>query len=179
MWREVKQSLLFTIVTMVLFGGLYHVALWGIGRVAFADQADGSLIHRSDGSVIGSRFIAQPFTRPEYFHPRPSAVDYNAASTGGSNYGPANPVHLAAVQARIDAIVARDGVAPAGIPSEMVTTSGAGWIRTYRRRAPNCRLREWRGVDASTWRACAHSSSLTRKRRRWASSAAHASTCSH
>ena len=90
---------------MVLLGGVYHVVLWGIGRVVFPSQAEGSLIRRADGTIVGSRLIAQKFTRPEYFQPRPSAVDYNAASTGGSNYGPSNPDHLKAVQERLDAIV--------------------------------------------------------------------------
>ena len=74
----------------------------------------------------GSRLIAQKFTRPEYFQPRPSAVDYNAASTGGSNYGPSNPDHLKAVQERVDAITKQEGVTADRVPSEMVTASGAG-----------------------------------------------------
>ena len=126
MLREIKQGVLFTLVTMGLLGGVYHAALWGIGRSLFPDQAEGSLVRRADGTVVGSRLIAQAFARPEYFHPRPSAAGYNAASTSGSNYGPSNPDHLEAVQERIDAIVAEDGVRPAQIPSEMVTASGAG-----------------------------------------------------
>ena len=126
MIRELKQGILFTLVTMVLLGGGYHVVLWGIGRVAFPAQAEGSLIRRSDGTIVGSRLIAQKFTRPEYFQPRPSGVDYNAASTGGTNYGPSNPDHLKAVQERLDAIVKQEGVAAAQVPSEMVTASGAG-----------------------------------------------------
>jgi K+-transporting ATPase ATPase C chain len=70
--------------------------------------------------------IAQKFTRPEYFQPRPSGVDYNAASTGGTNYGPSNPDHLKAVKERLDAIVAQEGVTPRQVPSEMVTASGGG-----------------------------------------------------
>jgi K+-transporting ATPase ATPase C chain len=123
---DLKRGLLFTVVTMVLFGGVYHAFMWGLGRVLFPDQAEGSLIRRADGTVVGSSLIAQAFTRPEYFQPRPSAVDYNAASTGGSNYGPSNPDHLKAVQERLDAIVAKEGVAPASVPSEMVTASGGG-----------------------------------------------------
>src|SRR5215204_3229220 len=111
MVKEIKQAILFTIVTMVLLGGGYHVVLWAIGRVAFPAQADGSLIRRADGTIIGSRLIAQKFTRPEYFQPRPSAVDYNAASTGGSNYGPSNPEHLDLVQERLAAVIARESVA--------------------------------------------------------------------
>jgi K+-transporting ATPase ATPase C chain len=126
MVKEIKQAILFTIVTMVLLGGGYHVVLWAIGRVAFPTQAEGSLIRRPDGTVVGSRLIAQKFTRPEYFQPRPSAVDYNAASTGGTNYGPSNPDHLKAVQERLDVITKQDGVTAGQVPSEMVTTSGGG-----------------------------------------------------
>jgi potassium-transporting ATPase KdpC subunit len=75
---------------------------------------------------VGSRLIAQKFTRPEYFQPRPSGVDYNAASTGGTNYGPSNPDHLRAVQERLDAVTKQEGVPGAQVPSEMVTTSGSG-----------------------------------------------------
>jgi K+-transporting ATPase ATPase C chain len=126
MLKEIKQGVLFTVVTMVLLGGAYHVLLWGIGSTMFSAQAEGSLIRRADGAVVGSRLIAQEFKRPEYFRPRPSAAGYNAASTGGSNYGPSNPDHLTAVQERIDAIVKEDGVQASQIPSEMVTASGAG-----------------------------------------------------
>jgi K+-transporting ATPase ATPase C chain len=126
MLTELKRGVLFTLVTMILLGGGYHVVLWGVGRVLFPSQAEGSLIRRADGTIVGSRLIAQKFTRPEYFQPRPSAVDYNAASTGGSNYGPSNPDHLKAVQERLQAIRTLEDAAPGGVPSEMVTTSGAG-----------------------------------------------------
>jgi potassium-transporting ATPase KdpC subunit len=126
MLREIKRGILFTAVTLVLFGVVYHLALWGVGRAVFPSQAEGSLIRRSDGTIVGSRLIAQKFTRPEYFHSRPSAVDYNAASTGGSNFGTTNPDQLKAVGERLDAIVALEGVPANKVPSEMVTASGAG-----------------------------------------------------
>lgn len=126
MLREIRQGMLFTIVTMVLLGGLYHVALWGIGAALFPAQAEGSLVRRADGTVAGSTLIGQRFTRAEYFQPRPSAVNYDAASAGGSNDGPSNPRHLETVQARLDAIVQRDGVTANQVPSEMVTASGGG-----------------------------------------------------
>jgi len=126
MLTELRRGVLFTAVTMVLLGGGYHVALWAVGRVAFPAQAEGSLIRQADGTIVGSRLIAQAFTRPEYFHPRPSGVDYNAASTGGTNYGPSNPDHLKAVRERLDASTALEGAAPAQVPSEMVTASGGG-----------------------------------------------------
>jgi len=126
MLKQLKQGVLFTVVTMLLFGGGYHVVLWGIGTTMFPAQAEGSLIRRPDGTVVGSRLIAQKFTRPEYFRARPSGVDYNAASTGGTNYGPSNADHLAAVRERLDAVTQDEGVTAAQVPSEMVTTSGAG-----------------------------------------------------
>jgi potassium-transporting ATPase KdpC subunit len=126
MLQEIRQAILFTVVTMVLLGGVYHVMLWGIGAAVFTTQAEGSVLRRADGTVVGSSLIGQRFTRPEYFHPRPSAVDYNAASTGGSNYGPSNPDHLKAVRERLDAIVQQDAVAASQVPSEMVTASGGG-----------------------------------------------------
>lgn len=124
MITDIKRSVLFTLVTMVLFGGLYHALLLVIGSAVFPSQAEGSLIRRPDGTVVGSRLIAQPFARAEYFHPRPSGVDYNAAATGGTNYGPSNPDHLDAVRARVEAI--RAAGETAAVPSETVTSSGAG-----------------------------------------------------
>jgi K+-transporting ATPase ATPase C chain len=126
MVKEVKQAIVFTAVMMVLLGGGYHAALWAIGRMAFPIQAEGSLIRRPDGTIVGSLLIAQKFTRPEYFQSRPSGVDYDAASTGGTNYGPSNPDHLEAVQERLDVITKQDGVTASQVPSEMVTASGSG-----------------------------------------------------
>ena len=126
MVNEIRQGILFTVVTMVLLGGGYNLLLWGVGQVVFPVQAEGSLIRRADGTVVGSRLIAQKFTRPEYFQPRPSGVDYNAASTGGTNYGPSNPDHLKTVQERLDAVMTQEHVAAGRVPSEMVTASGAG-----------------------------------------------------
>lgn len=126
MTRELRQALRFTLVTLPLCGGVYHGAIWAIGRVAFPAQAEGSLVRRADGTVIGSRLIAQPFTRAEYFHVRPSGVDYDAASAGGTNYGPSNPDHLQAVRARLEAVTKLEGVAASVVPSEMLTASGSG-----------------------------------------------------
>jgi K+-transporting ATPase ATPase C chain len=125
MGKELKHAILFTVVTMVLVGGGYHLAFWAIGRVVFPAQAEGSLIRR-DGAVVGSQLIAQRFTRLEYFQPRPSGVDYNAASTGGTNYSAANPDHLTAVQERLDTVTKQEAVPAHQVPSEMVTASGGG-----------------------------------------------------
>jgi K+-transporting ATPase ATPase C chain len=126
MFKEIRQGILFTMVTLVLIGGAYNVLLWAIGQSVFARQAEGSLIRRGDGTIVGSRLIAQKFTRPDYFHPRPSGVDYNAAATGGTNDGPSNPEHLKAVRERLDALTRQEGVTAGQVPSEMVTASGGG-----------------------------------------------------
>ena len=126
MLKELRTAILFTAVAMLLFGGAYPTLLWGIGWLASPVQAKGSLVSRPDGTAIGSRLIAQKFTRPEYFHPRPSGVDYNAAATGGTNYGPSNPRHLKAVRERTEAIAAREHVTADRIPADMVTASGGG-----------------------------------------------------
>jgi K+-transporting ATPase ATPase C chain len=76
-----------TLVLLVLVCGVYPAIVWVVGQVAFPHQANGSLIVRG-GRIVGSSLIAQPFTSDRYFHPRPSAVDYNAQASGGSNLGP-------------------------------------------------------------------------------------------
>lgn len=126
MITELKRALLFSTFTMFLLGGGYNALIWVIGRAVFPAQADGSLIYRPDGTVAGSRLIAQRFTRPEYFHSRPSGVNYNAASAGGTNYGPGNTDHLAAVRARLTALTTLEGVPASRVTSEMVTASGSG-----------------------------------------------------
>jgi len=123
---ELRKALLFTLSTIVIFGGVYNLLLIGVGRTIFPEQAEGSLIRRANGTVVGSRLIGQKFAKPEYFHSRPSGVDYNATSAGGTNYGPSNPDHLKAVRERLDAVIAEDGVAASDVPSELVTASGGG-----------------------------------------------------
>jgi K+-transporting ATPase ATPase C chain len=126
MMQDLRRGVRFTIVTMVLFGFGYHVVLWMVGRLVFPIQAAGSLVQAADGRTVGSRLIAQKFERPDYFHPRPSGVDYNAASSGGTNYGPSNPDHLTGMRGRLDAILKREGISASQVPSEMITSSGGG-----------------------------------------------------
>ena len=126
MLLELFRAVVFSAATLLLFGGAYHGLLWGIGRVAFPAQAEGSLIRRADGSVVGSRLIAQRFTRDVYVHPHPSAVDYDASSTGGSNYATSSPDQRKLVRDRLAEVQARERVAAADVPSELVTASGSG-----------------------------------------------------
>ncbi len=126
MITEVKRAVLFTLTTMMLFGGAYHGVVWAFATALFPAKASGSLVRDGQGKMVGSSLVAQAFTRDEYFHPRPSAVDYNADAAGGSNYGPTNPDHLDAVRERAAAIAKGESVDIGAIPSEMVTASGAG-----------------------------------------------------
>ena len=88
--REMWNSLRIIIVLLVLCGGVFPLVVFAIGQVAFNSQANGSLITDNRGRVIGSHLLGQQFTRPEYFHGRPSVVSYDASNSSGSNVGPTN-----------------------------------------------------------------------------------------
>jgi K+-transporting ATPase ATPase C chain len=118
---------LFSALTL-LCGVLYPAAVTGVGRVAFAHQADGSLIE-ANGKTVGSTLIGQPFAAPGHFWGRPSAtapMADNAAGSGGSNQGPTNPALLDAVKARVDALKALAPGNNAPIPVDLVTASASG-----------------------------------------------------
>jgi potassium-transporting ATPase KdpC subunit len=89
MFKELKAGFLMMLVMTVLLGFVYPAVITGIAQVVFHDQANGSLI-LSGGQVIGSRLVGQNFTKPEYFHPRPSAAGggYDPTASAGSNLGP-------------------------------------------------------------------------------------------
>jgi K+-transporting ATPase ATPase C chain len=89
--RHLTANLWLLLLTILICAGLYPLVLLGIGRTVFHEKANGSFILDKSGQPIGSRLIAQPFASDEYFQPRPSAVGYNAAATGGSNWGGNNP----------------------------------------------------------------------------------------
>jgi potassium-transporting ATPase KdpC subunit len=91
MWQHLRSNLWLLGLTLIICSVLYPLSLGVIGQTVFHTQANGSLVMGVDGKPIGSRLIAQPFTGDEYFQPRPSAVDYNAAASGASNYGANNP----------------------------------------------------------------------------------------
>jgi K+-transporting ATPase ATPase C chain len=90
MFAHFRANLLLLVFTILLCSVLYPLVLWGIGQTVFHDKAQGSLIMDAKGNPIGSRLIAQPFTADEYFQPRPSAVSYNAAASGASNWAASN-----------------------------------------------------------------------------------------
>ena len=120
-----KTSIRFTIVTTVLFGLGYPLAITGIAGALFPRQAAGSLLLK-DGKVIGSELLAQSFTSDRYFHPRPSAAGngYDATSSGGSNLAQSNAKLAARVQGDIDKLQKENPGKP--VPIDLVTTSGSG-----------------------------------------------------
>jgi K+-transporting ATPase ATPase C chain len=115
--------LIFTLIT----GVIYPLVVTGIAQAAFPPQANGSLVV-IDGKTYGSALIGQQFDNPKYFWGRLSAAGYNAAASSGSNYGPANPLLVEIVQARIEALRAADPDASrtSPIPVDLVTASGSG-----------------------------------------------------
>jgi K+-transporting ATPase ATPase C chain len=128
----VGRSLLAVIVLTLVLGIVYPAVMTGFAQLAFADKADGSLVER-DGKVVGSSLAAQEFTRPGYFHPRPSATDpaYNAAGTTFANLGPTNPDLATAVGERAEAILKLErrytpDLQVGDIPVDAVTTSASG-----------------------------------------------------
>lgn len=120
-----KTSIRFTLVTTLLLGLAYPLALTGIAGVLFPHQAAGSLITK-DGKVIGSSLLAQSFTSDKYFHPRPSAAGngYDATSSGGSNLAQSNAKLVQRLQGDIDKLAAQNSGKP--VPIDLVTTSGSG-----------------------------------------------------
>ncbi|WBA41214.1 K(+)-transporting ATPase subunit C [Hymenobacter canadensis] len=114
-----------TLVLLVVCCLIYPVMVWAGAQLA-PNSGQGETISHN-GRVVGYDNVGQNFTRPEYFQGRPSAVDYNAAGSAGSNKGPSNPEYLATVQARLDTfLVQNPGVTKAQVPAELLTASGSG-----------------------------------------------------
>jgi K+-transporting ATPase ATPase C chain len=127
---HLRSAVLMMVVLTVLLGIIYPLLMTGIAQVAFPHQANGSLLRDNSGSVIGSSLLAQNFTSPQYFHPRPSAAGadgYDAAASGGSNLGPTNQKLIDAVSDRAASYRQENALAPdAPVPVDAVTTSASG-----------------------------------------------------
>ena len=125
MKKNFITSILMTIATTVLLGLVYPLVVTGLAQVFFKDKANGQLITKN-GDIVGSRIIGQAFVGPGYFHSRPSAAGngYDAANSGGSNYGPTNQKLIDRVQASVSDLQKENPGAP--IPADLVTTSASG-----------------------------------------------------
>lgn len=118
-----------TLSTLVLTGIVYPLVVAGLARVLFPGRAEGSLVRDEAGEVVGSELLAQPFARPAYFHPRPSAAGdqgYDPLSSGGSNLGPTSRKLQELAAARLEALLEENPDAEGRPPVELVTASGSG-----------------------------------------------------
>jgi K+-transporting ATPase ATPase C chain len=127
MWEQILPGLRIKIFMTILLGIVYPLVMTGISQVIFPKRANGSLITRN-GKVIGSEIIGQNFTRPEYFHPRPSAAGsgYDPTASGGSNYGATNQKLIDRVKASAEQFRKENPDYQGPIPADLVTASASG-----------------------------------------------------
>ena len=125
MKKNLITAFLMTIATTILLGLIYPLIVTGLAQILFRDKANGQIVRRN-GEVIGSRIIAQPFSSPKYFHPRPSAAGngYDAANSGGTNLAPTNQKLIDRVNA--DAATLHQENPSQPIPVDLLTTSASG-----------------------------------------------------
>jgi potassium-transporting ATPase KdpC subunit len=125
--KNLITAVLITVVTTVLFGLIYPLAVTGVAQVIFPEKANGQLIKRADGTLAGSALIGQPFSSPGYFRSRPSAAGpagYDAGASSGSNYGPTNQKLIDRVKADVATLQAENPGRP--VPVDLVTSSASG-----------------------------------------------------
>lgn len=125
--KNLITAIKMTIVTTILLGLVYPLAVTGIAQLVFPDKANGQLIRRADGTIIGSRIIGQPFSGRGYFYSRPSAAGtagYDAGASSGSNLGPTNQKLIDRVKGDVERLQAENPGKP--VPIDLVTTSGSG-----------------------------------------------------
>jgi potassium-transporting ATPase KdpC subunit len=128
MWEQILPGLRIKLFLTLLLGVVYPLAITGIGQAVFPKQANGSLVKVGD-KVVGSEIIAQNFTRPEYFHPRPSAAGdkgYDATASNGSQLGPTNQKLIDRVKASVEQFRKENPDYHGPIPADLVTTSASG-----------------------------------------------------
>lgn len=125
MKKNLLTAVWFTLVTTVIFGLVYPLAVTGISQLLFPGRANGQLIERN-GKLVGSRIIGQTFTEPGYFHSRPSAAGtgYDPLASGSNNLGPTNKALIDRVNADVQRLRAENPSQP--VPIDLVTNSGSG-----------------------------------------------------
>lgn len=129
MLKHLRQAFLATFILTLLLGVAYPLGMTALSGAIFPHQAHGSLIKRTDGTLIGSELIGQNFTGASYFHGRPSATTdqpYNAAASNASNAAPSSKALVADVQARVEALKAENPDAKGSVPVDLVTASASG-----------------------------------------------------
>lgn len=123
--EQIRASLGLTIVALGLCGFIYSATATSLGQVLFPEQASGSLILENN-QVIGSRLVAQPFSQVQYFHPRPSAANYDPMAMAGSNMARTNPELHKVIDERLKRISVQEQIEISKIPADLVTASGSG-----------------------------------------------------
>jgi potassium-transporting ATPase KdpC subunit len=151
---ETRAAILSTLVLAVVCCGAYPLIVYGLGQALFHNKANGSLIVDPRGIVCGSKLLAQGFTGPKYFHPRPSAAGngYDAANSGGSNLGPTSQKLYDAIRNRVAAYRKENGLSETEpVPADAVTASGSGLdpdISVRNAELQTARVAEARGLGA-------------------------------
>ena len=122
-WRP---AILLGAGSLLLAGALYAAGGTTLARLAFPAQSDGSLLRDANGAVRGSALLAQPFAGDGWFQSRPSAAGHDPMAAAGSNMARSNPALAARVAEATAAVAAREEIAPADVPADLVTQSGGG-----------------------------------------------------
>ena len=155
--KQFRPAIVMTLVLCGITGVLYPGVVTGLAQLLVSRQANGSLV-TVNGRVVGSELIGQPFTRPEYFHSRPSAAGngYDATASSGTNKGPTD-LKLAdtLIAQAVDNAVKNDGATKGAIPADMVTSSASGLdphISPANAFLQVSRVARTRGIDSSTLR---------------------------
>lgn len=153
--KELRNAILFLGVFAILFGLLYPFTITIISQVVFPEEANGSLL-MMNGKIVGSRLIGQRFTSPQYFHGRPSAIDYVGSVSGGTNFGPTNERLLKKVREAVEEI-RRENILSSRvkIPSDLVLASASGldpYISVEAALLQVPRIARVRNLDESTLR---------------------------
>jgi len=158
---QLRPAIALTLLLCLLTGVVYPAVVTGLAQLLFPWQADGSRVTRG-GQVVGSALIGQPFSRPEYFHPRPSAAGtgYDAIASAGTNKGPTDrKLADTLIAGAVDEVIRQDGAVRGQIPSDMVTASGSGLdphISPASAELQVARVARARRVDAERVRALVH-----------------------
>lgn len=148
--KEIKNALLMFVVFTVILGIIYPVFITVISQVAFSHQANGNMIVEGE-EVIGSKLIGQNFTSLIYFHGRPSVVEYDSGTSGGSNFGPTNQKLMDEVNERVQLIRIEESLSSnSAVPDDLVFSSGSGleayiYVESARLQVP--RIAKARGLS--------------------------------